>query len=168
MKKFKSYLVVLIMFLLTTLDTISYSPQNKDFGFGIMLGEPTGLTAKIWTARDRAFALSLGNSYLGKFRIGADYLFHFNAFNSNVVNMYAGPGAAIGIGQSGGWWYSNDNKNWYKQDSETGVGVRGVFGVNVVPRNTPLEIFGEIGVMIGIIPSMHTNAEGAIGIRFYF
>lgn len=165
---FRYALLILIVLLISAPGLLSYSPKNKTFGFGIMVGEPTGLTIKLWTERDKAIAISLGNSYLGSLRIGADYLWHFNAFNSNIVNLYAGPGLAVGFGESGGWWYHNKNKYWYKNENDVGFGVRGVFGMNVVPRNTPLEFFGEIGVLVGIIPASHTNVEGAIGVRFYF
>jgi hypothetical protein len=169
MKKFKyiCFFTILLLILSTSVSK-SFSPMGRNFGFGIMLGEPTGLTAKVWSSKDEAWVFSLGNSYLGRLRIGADYLWHFNAFNSSVVNMYAGPGFAVGIGESEGWWYHNKNKYYYKEDDEIGFGVRGVFGINIVPKRTPLEIYGEIGVMVGILPATHTNAEGAIGIRFYF
>lgn len=163
----KKYIIIAIAFLFS-LPMYSFSPQNKTFGFGIQLGEPTGLTGKFWLQKDQALAISLSNSYLGSLRIGVDYLFHFNAFNSNVVNLYAGPGAAIGIGKSGGWLYKKGDKYWYEEENHTGFGARGVFGINIVPRKTPLEIFGEIGVMIGISPTGWTNTESAIGIRYYF
>lgn len=151
------------------LEQLSSQLKNKEFGIGIMLGEPTGLTAKLWFEKDQALAISVGNSYLGSLRVGADYLFHFDAFKSRIVNMYAGPGIAAGFGHNGGWWYSHKNHIWYREDDEDiGFGVRGVFGINIVPRRTPLEIFGEIGVMIGIVPGTYANGEGAIGIRFYF
>lgn len=168
MNKLNYTILACIFLLLSASGLKSYSPQGKNFGFGIMLGEPTGLTAKFWTSKDNALAFCLGNSYLGNLRIGADYLWHFNAFNSKIVNMYSGPGIALGIGESSGWWYHNKNKVWYKEDDGIGLGVRGVFGINIVPRNTPLEIFGELGVMVGFLPGTFTNVEGAIGIRYYF
>ncbi len=168
MKKYILISAILTFLVMSALPLKSFAPMGRDFGLGIMIGEPTGLTAKIWTRQNTAFAISLGNSYLGSFRVGLDYVWHFNAFNSSVVNLYAGPGVAIGIGESSGWWYKNNDKYWYKQNDEIGLGVRGLFGINIVPRNTPLEFFGEIGIMVGMVPSTHTNAEGAIGIRYYF
>ncbi len=168
MKKYILFSTIFMFLLMSAPALKSSAPMGRDFGLGIMIGEPTGLTAKIWTAPNTAFAISLGNSYLGSFRVGLDYVWHFNAFNSQVISLYAGPGVAIGVGESGGWWYSKRDKYWYKQNDELGVGVRGLFGVNIVPRNTPLEFFGEIGIMVGLVPSSHTNAEGAIGFRYYF
>jgi hypothetical protein len=82
--------------------------------------------------------------------------------------MYAGPGVAIGIGESGGWWYSNRNKTWYKENDDLGIGVRGLVGINIVPRTAPLEFFVEVGLMLGIPSPIRTNFEGALGFRYYF
>lgn len=168
MKKLTFALIVIISFIILTQESKSFAPQGKNFGIGVIIGEPTGLTAKIWTQKDMALAFSLGNSYFGSVRIGMDYLWHFNAFNSNIVNLYAGPGAAIGIGESSGWWYKDKDQKWYKSSDEIGLGIRGILGINVVPRNSPIEIFGELGLMVGFLPGTYTNFEGAIGIRFYF
>ncbi len=167
MRKFKYVLLIAVFLVLSVPQLKSFAPRNKSFGFGIMVGEPTALTIKIWTSKENALVFSLGNSYFGSLRIGADYLWHFNSFNSNIVNLYAGPGVAIGIGESGGWWYHDKNRYWYKGRDEISGGVRGVFGINIVPKRSPIEIFGEIGVMVGMLPSTHANLEGAIGIRFY-
>jgi hypothetical protein len=143
-------------------------PRGNDFGFGIILGDPTGLTAKIWVNNENAVALSVGDSYFGKLRISGDYLWHFNAFKSRVVTLYAGPGAVIGIGESGGWIYKDKHdRYWYRKDDDLGVGVRGIFGLNVIPKNTPLEFFLEIGALVGVIPNFGSSVEGAIGVRFY-
>lgn len=168
MKYFRYAIIVLIILLISAPESQSFSPKGKKLGIGVMLGEPTGFTLKMWTQKDIAFAFSVGNSYLGRLRIGMDYLWHFNAFNSNIVNLYAGPGVAVGIGESGGWWYRDKNKVWYQENDNLGLGARGVLGMNIVPRNSPLEIFGEFGLMIGILPGTYTNFEGSVGIRFYF
>jgi hypothetical protein len=160
-------IVLLIIAAFGITELCAQGPKGGSFGFGIIIGEPTGLTGKIWTAGDQALAFSLGTSYLGKLRIGVDYLWHFDAFKSRIVKMYAGPGLAVGFGESGGWVYYNKNRYWYKDADETGFGVRGVFGINIIPRNAPVEIFGELGVMIGLSPLARADVEGAIGIRFY-
>ena len=167
MKLKRTILMTVIIALIMVVSSSAQSPMGRSFGFGIIIGEPTGLSAKIWTAADQAVALSLGTSYIGRIRIGADYLWHLDVFRSRIVTMYAGPGAAIGFGESGGWWYYHDDRYWYKNPDQTAFGVRGVFGLNIIPRNSPIEIFGEIGVMIGLSPWARADVEGAIGIRFY-
>lgn len=168
MLKIKYCFLVIVIVLLSLSTTYSQAPEGKKFGVGIMLGEPSGLTGKYWLSNTKAIALSIGNSYFGKIRLGGDYLWHFNAFNSQMANLYAGPGVAIGIGESSGWWYTNKNKTWYNESDEFGFGVRGIMGLNIVPKASPFEFFTEFGLMLGIFPASYTNFEGAIGFRFYF
>jgi len=168
MKTLTIAMILIMSFLILVQESMAFAPKGKDFGIGFMAGEPTGLTAKIWTTQDNALAFSVGTSYLGSLRIGMDYLWHFNAFNSQLVNMYAGPGVAVGFGKSGGWVYRDKNHKWYRTNDDVGVGIRGVTGINIVPRNSPIELFGEIGVLVGVLPATYANFEGAIGIRFYF
>jgi hypothetical protein len=168
MKKLFILIGLIALISLSVTDLKAGPPMGREFGLGLMAGEPTGITAKIWTKSNTAFAISLGNSYLGKYRFGLDYLWHTNAFNSQVIGLYFGPGVAIGVGESGGWWYSKNGKTWYKEESDIGIGVRGLLGINIIPRNTPLEFFAEIGLMVGVNPSTSVNTEGAIGFRYYF
>lgn len=155
---------------LITVPNVNAAPLiGRDFGFGIILGDPTGGTLKFWTGNTNAVAVSFGNSYYGKFRIGGDYLWHINAFRSNIVNLHAGVGGVIGIGRNNdSWYYTRNKKNWYyDEEKDLNLGIRGVFGINVIPRNTPLEMFAEFGLLMGFQPAVGSAAEAAIGIRFY-
>ena len=140
------------------------SPYGRKFGFGIVLGEPTGLTAKVWTHNSNAFVFDLGNSYFGDLRVNIDYLWHFDAFNSKIAYLYAGPGGVVGFGSGNDFWYKG---KYHRINNEAGFGVRGVFGLNVVPERTPLELFFEIGVLVGLAPDFGSSVDGALGVRFY-
>ena len=154
------------LILLTGIETIQaqYAPEGKQFGFGIILGDPTGGTAKLWLTRDNALAFHLGASFFGSPRIGVDYLWHFDAFNSHIVNLYAGPGGVIGIGEGKGFWYKH---KFIRTGNEVGIGGRAMFGIDIVPLRTPLEIFIELGVLIAFVPDFGSGADAAVGIRFY-
>ena len=161
-------LFLLIVLVTNIISVYANGPRGKSFGFGLVLGDPVGLTAKLWTSNENAFDFYLGNSYFGNLRLGADYLWHFDAFNSSVVKMYAGPGIAVGFGRGEGIWYKQGkNKFYYWDDGETGIAARVIFGLNIIPRRTPLEIFLEAGPLIGIVPNMGVNMDAAVGIRFY-
>ena len=163
-------LVLILLITVGTLSAVETHAQRPadDFGFGIILGEPTGITLKFWSNNENAFVLDVGGSYFGSLSIVGDYLWHFDAFNSNIVGLYAGPGAVIGFGEGNEWIYKRRDDDFYhRDDDDIGIGARGVFGVNIVPRRTPLEIFAEIGVMVGLIPGFGTGAQAAIGVRFY-
>ncbi len=159
----------LISMIITSRPASAQGPLGRDFGFGIIVGEPLGGTVKFWTAPDQAFVGSIGGSYFGSPRIGIDYDWHFNAFRSNVVKMYAGPGLALGFGQ--GFYYGYYTRHgdvfYYRTDGGLGVAARVMLGLNVVPRNTPIELFLEMGPLIGIAPGFGVAFDIGAGIRFY-
>lgn len=145
-------------------------PRGNNAGFGIILGEPLGLTAKFWLNRENALQAHLGASYFGAPRLQADYLWHLNVFNSQVVKLLAGPGVGIGFGHEGsGFWYKEKGqKYWYyREDASFGLGVRVITGLNIIPKNTPIEIFVELGPNIGIYPGFGVGLDAGVGIRFY-
>lgn len=134
-------------------------------GFGIVLGDPTGLTLKHWISSSQALAAYLGGSYYGAPRLGADYLWHFDAFQSRIVQLYADAGIAIGFGKAVRWWGDRGYK--YYSSEQARIGVRGMFGLNVAPRRTPLELFLEFGPLITIAPGFASSIDIALGMRFY-
>ena len=162
----KLFIFIIVFILSGSFNIFAQSPQGRNVGFGVMLGDPTGLTLKIWTPTNNAFVIDLGSSYFGSPRINVDYLWHFNAFRSNAVNLYAGPGAALGFGKGHGIWYDN-NQGFYVRNNNPGLGIRGVFGVDFVPNKNPLEFFFELGVLVGLAPDFGSAVDAAIGMRFY-
>ncbi len=158
----KKLFLVLGLLIIINFSLRAQSPGRKELGFGIMLGDPSGLTLKYWQTQVNAFVFDFGTSYFGNPRLNADYLWHFDAFNSRIANLYAGPGVALGFGSNGGFW----NKN-FRSDKNAALGVRGVFGVDILPIRTPLEVFVEVGVLVGLAPDFGSGLDGAIGIRYY-
>ncbi|MFI5407220.1 MAG: hypothetical protein ACHQ1D_12015, partial [Nitrososphaerales archaeon] len=74
--------------------------QDHGFGMGIILGEPTGLSAKLWTSRDNAFDFAAAWSFRGDghLLLQVDYVWHFfNAISvsSGKLPIYVGVGARV-------------------------------------------------------------------------
>jgi hypothetical protein len=155
--RFAFLFVVALLVLGIHSDVRAQGPQGKSFGFGFILIEPFGGTIKVWTNPINAFVVDLGVSDFGDPRLQGDYLWHFDAFHSRIVKMYAGPGLALAFGE-----YSFENGN-----SGVGVGVRGIFGINVIPTSTPLEIFFELGPLIALSPGFGAALDAGLGLRFY-
>ncbi len=167
MKKIHLFFSILLLIFSLQISS-AQGPGGKSFGFGIMFGDPTGGTLKFWTSRENAFVVDVGSSYFGGLRFNGDYLWHFDAFNSHVVKLYAGPGVVVGVGEGHSYWYKEDHERFYFRDrGEAGIAVRGVFGVNIIPKRAPIEIFLELGVLIGISPAFGTGVDTGLGIRFY-
>ena len=143
--------VVICIFMREASPVLAQRPEGRDFGFGLVFVEPLGGTVKYWTKPDEAIVGTIGSSRFGDPRLGVDYAWHFNAFRSDVVNLYAAPGMVFGLGRS--------------PDDE--VGIRGVLGVNVVPRSSPMEMFLEMGPLFELTPGRGTSFDLGLGLRFY-
>ncbi len=163
MKKYLILITVVLTFSGLS-EAQTYSPGGKEFGFGIMVGDPLGATLKFWSQKDKAFVVDVGASYFGSPRIGVDYLWHFNAFNSPIANLYAGPGGVIGVGEGNGFWYKD---KYDRKSGNVGIGARGVIGVNLLPMDTPIEAFFELGVLIALAPEFNSGIDVGLGVRFY-
>jgi len=148
-------LLVAIIFLLIFVN-ISKA-QDKGFGLGIMIGEPTGLSAKYWTSSTNAFDFGLAYSFVQKYSavsIHADYLYHdFNVIKSDYrLPVYYGFGARIR----------------FVNNSDNALGARGVVGIAWLNNKLPLDVFFEIVPVFNLIPSTSLNLDIALGARYYF
>lgn len=162
----KNASLIFFMLLIVSTQLSAQGPGKKEFGFGIVLGEPTGLTMKYWLSGKNALDVSLGGSYFGSPRIGVDYVWHFDAFHTSYLLLYAGPGVALGIGEGKNYLYKVEKGKFYSRNSGSGIAVRGVVGLDFIPKRLPLDIFLEVGLLVGFSPS-GTAFDSALGIRFY-
>ncbi len=137
----------------------SYS-QERPFGLGVMVGEPTGFSAKLWTSNDNALDFGLGWSVIGNrhesrnsFNLHIDYLWHaWNVIHStDRFPLYYGIGGRF---KGGG----NDGS----------LAIRGVFGIAWMPHRTPIDIFLELAPSIELTPATGFAVDAALGIRYYF
>jgi len=154
---------IIVTFLASAISTEAKTPKNKDLGFGLILGEPAGASVIFKIDAEESIHAYIGNSYFGDIKIGADYLWYFDAFNSKIVTLYTGPGAFIGFGEGNKLFRKKEN--W--DNDAMGIGIRGVLGVNFIPKNTSIEIFLESAIDLTIVPDNLTQPYIAIGFRFY-
>ena len=129
--------------------------QDRGFGLGVILGEPTGLSGKFWTSSRNAIDAGVAWSFRreGFFHLHADYLWHFplHAETSERFTFYTGVGGRFGA-----------------VSHEAILGIRVVGGFAFWPRNTPIDIFVEIAPVVDLAPATELNANGGVGIRFFF
>lgn len=126
-----------------------------NFGLGIILGEPTGVSAKLWltdrTAIDAAAAWSFSND--AAFHLHADYLFH----NFDLISVEKGK-LPVYFGIGGRVKFEDDSK----------VGVRIPVGLAYIFDGAPMDIFFEVVPILDLAPDTDFTANGAIGIRYFF
>jgi len=158
----------IIAVLLTILLTQVVSAQTRQFGLGLVVGEPTGISAKLWTSPVNAFDFSLGwsagggrdeftaDDYYGESRthFHVDYLWHsFDAIRSSErFPLYYGFG--MGINSGGG--------------EDATAALRGVFGISWLPRKTPLDLFLELSPTLPLANTAGLTLQFSIGSRYFF
>lgn len=106
----------------------------------------------------------VGLSYFGTPRIDIGYIFHFNTFGSRFVKTYINGSFALGIGKGKSAVF-----DWRPRrgDDESALGVRGVYGLNVLLSRIPIEFFLEAGPLYEIGGYGSSGFDSAFGMRFY-
>ncbi len=137
----------------------SYGPEEKRFGAGLYLGEPTGLTFKGYLTSKLAIDGIAGWGIRHEvFTVIGDVTYDFLdiPIHSNVVTLpfYAGAGAKLEFHVG--------------PNNDTVAGIRVPIGVAVQWIHYPIEVFAEIAPGIKVAPSMGFDIMGGVGIRFYF
>ncbi|TFH00938.1 MAG: hypothetical protein E4H13_06160 [Calditrichales bacterium] len=131
------------------------SDQNSGFGLGIIIGEPTGISAKLWqsqtTAYDAGIAWTLGKN--GHMHLHADHLWHsFGLINvsKGKLPVYYGIGARFVFAD------------------DLVIGARFVGGLDYMFATAPIDIFLELAPVLNFVPGTDFEMNGAIGFRYFF
>jgi len=137
------------------------SAKDRNFGLGIIAGEPTGLSSKLWTGKntaiDGALAWSFGSfgtfGNQGALYVHTDYLFHnfnFIRVEKGQLPVYCGIGVSAMLSNS------------------IGVGIRIPLGMEYMFAEAPIGIFLEVVPMLVVVPSTSFGVNAGLGIRYFF
>ncbi len=135
--------------------------SNHNIGVGIIAGEPTGISFKLWNKETTAFDAGAAWSFVGGefFQVHGDFLLHnYNLFrvDTGKMSLFYGLGARVKFGEDalGG--------------SDTTFSLRVPVGIAYEFEKTPIEIFLEIVPMLDLVPATEIGIAGAVGFRYYF
>lgn len=142
---------------------------QEGFGAGIIVGEPTGLSFKLWLdnvhAVDAGLAWSFSENESLQFH--ANYLIHdFNLLRpadfEGRVAVYYGLGARIKLSED------DDQNGGGRNRDDTLVGIRIPLGVSYHFPRSPVDLFGEFVPVLDVAPDTDFDLNLAIGARLYF
>jgi hypothetical protein len=137
--------------------------EKGTLGIGIILGEPTGITAKLYLKDDQAIQASAGAAFVANgLQVNGDYVFHpwiLQDKDTFVLPVYIGPGVRF-IDYSGG----------SQSSSHFAAGLRVVGGMLFDFKNVPLDAFVEVA---GVLEYDFSKGAGVglnlgAGVRYYF
>ncbi|HEY5947078.1 MAG TPA: hypothetical protein VIV40_16355 [Kofleriaceae bacterium] len=155
-----------LVLIATVVFATSAKPARAEVGFGVFVGEPTGIDFKLDLARRSALDILLGvYSHYDHFNDGSGYG-HLTYLvqplvadgDSVIVPLRVG----IGVAVFDDYGRFNDDLN---------VAARVPFEVGLRFRRTPLELYFEIALKMTFIDENNNHPfvdlDGGVGLRFY-
>jgi hypothetical protein len=145
------------------------SVEKGSLGVGLIIGEPTGVSAKLYLEHDQAVQAGLGLTFVsGGFQVHADYVFHpwiLEEREAFTLPAYIGPGVRAmqhAAGRDG--------------DSDFRIGPRAVAGLLFDFKEIPLDVFVEVAGIVELrfgsedpdINGIGVALNGGLGARYYF
>jgi len=142
---------------------VSLAEDASGIGLGIVLGEPTGLSASFRPAGpsyfDAAVAWSVPEE---KLHLHADYLYTIASFRDPAAPVvefpiYLGLGPRIHLGDGQG--FDTGKSSLLALRIPMGLGIRGT--------QAPVEGFLELVPVLGLYPATRFDFDAALGVRVY-
>jgi hypothetical protein len=137
--------------------------EGGPFGLGLILGSPTGFSAKLYLNRRNALDFALGFSFLNRRGVAAhvDYLWHPVMLADDeafFLPLYVGVGARI---------LDHDRGN---DDDDLHLGARAPAGILFDFKAVPLDVFLEVALVVDIIQDHGDviDLNAGVGVRYYF
>ena len=141
---------LLICSLLFAGTVFAQSPAGN-VGIGGQLGEPSGLTVKVYQEPDFAYEILAAWDLDDFFFLNAHALFERPVPNA-PLRFYMGPGVLVGIRENA-------------SDGDFVIGVSGEFGLNYFVDR--FEVFLHLTPRLGVIPDTSGDVGGGLGLRYY-
>jgi len=139
---------------------------QRNFGIGLQVGNPSGLSAKYYFDPWNALAVAAGywsGPRVSYFRLHFDYLFHpgpIAAGQDIYLRLYFGGGLKLAsVTQE----QPNDNSTTYGS-----LGVRAPLGLLADFKGAPIDIFAELAPATYILPDFYPDLDFGFGARYYF
>jgi hypothetical protein len=128
------------------------------FGLGVVLIDPTGLSANYYYEKQKSLAAGLGWSSK-HLRLNLDHLWYRRdiiVIDKTPIDLYYGVG---------GRFYQHEKRNG---DDESEIGVRVPIGVSYIFQKIPVQVFGELSPALILVDDSAFVIDISIGGRYYF
>lgn len=165
----RAFIAALSLSLLLPVSAAARPGSGGPFGLGVILGETSGLTGKLWVSPEEAFDFHLAENPFSSSGVGVygDYLSHIDLeapANLFIVAMYLGPGAAV--------FFDNEStcirRVCYHEDPVVWLAARMPIGFNMLFTRFNGEVFAEVAPSLVIYPFVGLDVDISVGFRFYF
>ncbi|MBI5239881.1 MAG: hypothetical protein HY926_05375 [Elusimicrobia bacterium] len=127
--------------------------EPNQLGVGAYIGTPFGFSAKYLIDKRNAVDLAFG-AQGGDLDFHFDVLTHFRDLPKQPPKGKLAPYVGLGLK--------------VKDEREALWGMRFLGGCAYLIKDTPLEAFAEIAPVLRLAPSVGSNLDGGVGLRYYF
>jgi len=159
----------LVLGILVALAVAPAAARAATLGLGVIAGEPTGVSLKVWLDGRHAVDAAIGWSFSENesLQIHGDYLWHtFDLLRPGDVKgrlpVYYGVGARLKMQDEG------DGHGHGGNDDDALFGVRFPLGIDWIASTAPIDVFVEIAPVLDLIPSSDLSFNAALGVRYWF
>ncbi len=164
--------MVISLLAASVLGTVSEASAQRSekgvLGLGLIIGEPTGVSAKLYLRDDTALDAAFGSAFIGGgWQIHIDYLYHPWVIEDRkmfVMPAYLGGGVRALRHNQGG-------------DDDFHTGLRVLGGLLFDFKEIPLDVFVELALVVDyVLGTEEGNAHAGfgldvnagVGVRYYF
>ena len=134
------------------------------FGVGLIIGEPTGVSAKYYLGNDTAVDGAIGFAPIGNgVQVHADFLWHpwiLEQQESFVLPLYIGIGGRV-----------LDRNGRGDDEDHIRIGARGVVGILFDFTSVPIDVFAELAGIVDLRTkgdAVGVDINAGAGVRYYF
>jgi hypothetical protein len=176
---------------------VSLSAQaagGRNFGLGMVLGDPTGFSGKYWSSSTTALDFNVGWAGYWHGRDGywdpdcnsaafyrrnvgycedqaynyrRDYGYGWRIFHMHADYLFHNFDAIRATERFPLFYGPGLSVNYWNYDFLQ-LGVRGNFGIAWMPRRAPMDLFLEVAPTMELFPGPDFDVSGGLGARFYF
>jgi hypothetical protein len=150
----KGIIIVLAGIMLMLVSSSGHAQQKGVFGLGPIIGDPTGISMKLWTKETNALEIAAGWKKK-ETQLHVDYLWHnFDLLpvkNGRLPVFYG-----VGLGAT------------LKEGEDNEIGIRTIVGLEYLFDALPFDLFLEIAPVLQLTPESKVKVQAALGFRFFF
>ena len=150
------------LFILLLLAAPLYAQRSGDQGVGLMIGNPSGLSYKMWLNEDVGLDAAVGVAQ-GEFDVHATLLWHNFTWSKNSDQQILKD-----INSNGDFPFYFGFGPRALFDHKTEFGIRFPVGLAFLPHNSVWEFFGEVAPVVRLTPDTGVDGDFAVGLRYYF
>jgi hypothetical protein len=152
MKTYVQMMIIAILLLLAVSHAAAADGENREFGLGIVLGEPSGINGQFYWGPKTAIDVTTAWSFHDWFMVTGDFqVYNYILDSPREWKWYYGFGAYLALP-------NNDHGSF---------GVRIPLGLRYHIPHSVVDVWGEVDPALRLVDKTEADLQGGIGVTFW-